>query len=97
MKNGMSYIPAEWLLLFHRMTAWTRGVIFFFAAMIGMWSPAFSGEYQFEYIGVADGLSSNSITNIFQDRRGFLWFGTLEGLNRYDGYTFTIFRHDVQD
>ena len=36
----------------------------------------------------ADGLSSNSVRYIFQDREGFIWFGSLDGLTRYDGYTF---------
>lgn len=34
---------------------------------------------------------------IFQDRYGFMWFATLDGLNRYDGYRFTVFRHDPRD
>ena len=42
---------------------------------------------------VADGLSSNTVYSIYQDRDGFMWFGTRNGLNRYDGYTFRVFRH----
>jgi len=39
------------------------------------------------------GLSSNVVRCILQDSQGFMWFGTQDGLNRYDGYTFTVYRH----
>ncbi len=51
----------------------------------------------FERLGIADGLSNNTVTSILQDSRGFMWFGTQEGLNRYDGYTFTVYRRDLGD
>ena len=43
------------------------------------------------YLGIEHGLSNNYITEIFQDRTGFMWFGTFDGLNRYDGYQFKIY------
>ncbi len=46
---------------------------------------------------INEGLSNNSITVIFQDNYGFLWIGTEDGLNRYDGYTFKTFRHSYSD
>ena len=49
---------------------------------------------QFEHLSIKDGLSSNSVFSILQDREGYMWFGTAEGLNRYDGHTFTIFKQD---
>ncbi|MDP4174881.1 MAG: two-component regulator propeller domain-containing protein [Bacteroidota bacterium] len=47
---------------------------------------------KFERISVDQGLSQSSVFSICQDNKGFLWFGTLEGLNKYDGYNFTIFK-----
>ncbi len=48
----------------------------------------------FKHISLEEGLSHNNIHCIFQDNRGFLWFGTDDGLNRYDGYEFKIFLYD---
>jgi PAS domain S-box-containing protein len=49
---------------------------------------------QFDHINIEDGLSQNAGLAIFQDSRGYLWIGTQDGLNRYDGYTFKIYKHD---
>ncbi|WP_170827357.1 hybrid sensor histidine kinase/response regulator transcription factor [Arcticibacter eurypsychrophilus] len=49
------------------------------------------------YLGIEQGLSNNAVTSIFQDKYGFMWFGTYEGLNRYDGYSFTTFRNRPRD
>ncbi len=56
-----------------------------------------AGETRFEHIGEQQGLMQRHITTLFQDRRGFLWIGTSDGLNRYDGYEFTTFRFDPLD
>ena len=52
---------------------------------------------QFEHLTIEDGLSQNAGLAIFQDSRGFLWIGSQDGLNRYDGYTFHIFKHDPDE
>ena len=52
---------------------------------------------RFERLGLEDGLSQSAILATLQDQQGYLWFGTQDGLNRYDGYTFTIFRHDAEN
>ncbi len=52
---------------------------------------------RFEHLTVSDGLATNAVNTIVQDTQGFLWFGTDNGLHRYDGYQFTIYRHDSND
>ncbi|UCF64436.1 MAG: hypothetical protein JSW33_01005, partial [bacterium] len=52
---------------------------------------------QFEHLTIEDGLSNNTVQCILQDQQGFMWFGTSDGLNRWDGYTFKIFTHSPND
>lgn len=52
-------------------------------------------NWHFKKTGVGEGLSENSCYCILQDRRGFMWFGTKDGLNRYDGNEIKIYRNDV--
>jgi ligand-binding sensor domain-containing protein len=54
-------------------------------------------QIRFDHISVEQGLSQASVFSIVQDKTGFIWFATQDGLNRYDGYSFTIFRHDPLD
>ncbi len=49
---------------------------------------------RFESITTDDGLSSSVVTSIIQDRHGFIWIGTDEGLNRYDGYRFKVYNNN---
>lgn len=51
-------------------------------------------DLPFERLSILQGLSQNSVFDIEQDRNGFLWFATQDGLNRYDGYTFTTYRNE---
>ncbi|QJD80623.1 hybrid sensor histidine kinase/response regulator transcription factor [Spirosoma rhododendri] len=51
----------------------------------------------FEHLGTEQGLSHNRVFSIYQDRKGFMWFGTGNGLNRYDGYSFTMYKPDPGD
>ena len=50
--------------------------------------------YYFKHYKSENGLSHNTVLSSLQDKTGFLWFGTKDGLNRFDGYTFKIFRND---
>jgi len=52
---------------------------------------------RFNHLTIEDGLSQSAVTCIFQDKNGFMWFGTQDGLNRYDGYNFKVFKNDPED
>ena len=52
-----------------------------------------SENLSFKHINTKNGLSHSSIHCIYQDKLGFMWFGTEEGLNRYDGYDFKIYKN----
>ena len=52
---------------------------------------------KFENLDTVDGLSSSTCTEIFQDSEGFLWFGTIDGINKYNGYEFEIYRSVLND
>jgi len=54
-------------------------------------------DARFERLSIEDGLSQASVYAILQDRHGFIWLGTQDGLNRYDGYDITVFKHTQFD
>jgi signal transduction histidine kinase/ligand-binding sensor domain-containing protein/DNA-binding response OmpR family regulator len=54
-------------------------------------------HFRFSHLNINDGLSNNQVNCILKDSIGFMWFGTKSGLNRFDGYSFKIFRHDHHD
>lgn len=54
-------------------------------------------SYYFKNYQVYNGLSSNTITAILQDKKGFMWFGTRNGLNRFDGNVFKVFQNKLSD
>ncbi len=63
-------------------------IFLFFILLNGLKSQ----DFVFEKITTRDGLSQNDVNCVFQDRNGFLWIGTFDGLNRYDGYSFKTYR-----
>jgi signal transduction histidine kinase/ligand-binding sensor domain-containing protein/DNA-binding response OmpR family regulator len=56
-----------------------------------------SQNINFKHININDGLSQNAVFAILKDSKGFMWFGTKDGLNRYDGYDFVIYQHNPFD
>jgi hypothetical protein len=56
-----------------------------------------ANDIRFSHLSGSHGLSQRRVTNILQDRQGFMWFGTQYGLNRYDGYRFKVFKHEPDD
>ena len=72
-------------------------ILGFVMQFITVFASAQNNQFQFSHLDINNGLSHNDVTCIFKDSRGFMWFGTISGLNRYDGYKFKIFKHAVSD
>lgn len=51
-------------------------------------------DYLIERISIEQGLSQSVVNTIYQDKKGYLWFGTQDGLNRFDGYSYTVYRNE---
>lgn len=71
--------------------------LYFVAFMSYSFGQINYSSYKFNNLNIKDGLSSNTVNAVIQDQKGFLWFGTEDGLNRYDGYSFKVFKHDPDD
>lgn len=70
--------------------------------VILVWAITIAGEVSGQglhvhHFGLEQGLSNNSVMNMYQDRDGYMWFGTYDGLNRYDGYNFKIYSNGIGD
>ncbi len=74
------------------------GFVFLFSVVQKL-SPVIAQQtnFHFEQLTVKNGLSSNRVVNIIQDRQGFYWIATVDGLNRFDGSSFKVFRFDKND
>ncbi|MEP7142080.1 MAG: two-component regulator propeller domain-containing protein [Ferruginibacter sp.] len=72
-------------------------VILFFIPAFSLLSYSQTGNLKFSHLTTSDGLSQSSVFAILKDYKGFMWFGTDEGLNKYDGYKFTIYKHDPEN
>ena len=56
-----------------------------------------ANQVRFEHISLEQGLSQSTVFSITQDKQGFMWFATRDGLNKYDGSRFTIYRPIAND
>src|SRR5262249_23620254 len=52
---------------------------------------------RFDHLSLEQGLSQSAVMDVLQDRRGYIWLATEEGLNRYDGGSFKVYKHDTTD
>ena len=59
--------------------------------------PRLPPDLKFSHLTTEDGLAQDNVVAILQDRRGFMWFATGEGLNRYDGNSFVVYKNDPKD
>ena len=76
----------------------TLFLVFIFSFMKVNISYAYISEsINFNNITIEDGLSQSTVETIFQDSRGYIWIGTNDGLNRYNGYEFKYYKHDKYD
>jgi signal transduction histidine kinase/ligand-binding sensor domain-containing protein/DNA-binding NarL/FixJ family response regulator len=68
-------------------------------AFILLFSPAgiTAQDMPLKFLDITNGLSNNSVITMHQDGNGFMWFGTYDGLNRYDGYNFKVYRNRIGD
>ncbi len=71
---------------------------FFIISFLGLSSlSSFSQELKFSHITSQEGLSMGVVNCVLQDSKGFMWFGTQDGLNKYDGYNMIVFKHNPVD
>jgi len=87
------------LVQLHRRVEWKSTILPTILMGLCIVAMAYSqvSRLEFERYSVEQGLSHNSVNSMLQDTRGFLWVGTRNGLNRFDGYEFTVFKDDPLD
>jgi signal transduction histidine kinase/ligand-binding sensor domain-containing protein len=71
--------------------------IIFFLVFISICASSLAQKVEFEHLSDKDGLVNSSVTSIIKDSYGYMWFGTFNGLSRYDGYNFTNYLNDPKD
>lgn len=74
-----------------------RYILAVFVQVISFFAFTQKQLLKFEQLGTNEGLSQSNVICILQDSRGFMWFGTRDGLNKYDGYEFTVYKNDPAD
>ena len=69
-----------------------KNYIKLFFALLFFSNLTVAQELKFAHITAEQGLSMGAVNCVLQDSKGFMWFGTQDGLNKYDGYTITVFK-----
>lgn len=72
-------------------------IIFLFTGTLQAERLIPSNQYIFKQIGIEDGLSQSSVNSIIQDQKGFMWFATANGLNKYDGHSIKGYYNKLND
>lgn len=85
------YLRSQRLFTKHHM----KRLLSFTLLLVTVFCQAQDRTVFFDHLTIFDGLSQNSIYSIYQDQQGFMWFGTEDGLNKYDGYQFKVYRPEV--
>jgi len=91
MYNYIFYLSIISLNLWHMQI-----IIFLIILFISSFSIS-AQNINFKHLTIQDGLSQSTINCIFQDSKGYMWIGTQDGLNKYDGYDFTIYKENPID
>ncbi|WP_260607279.1 two-component regulator propeller domain-containing protein [Chitinophaga polysaccharea] len=71
-------------------------IIYLFLLLLAVCIDARAQQQPISHLGIERGLSNNSVTCIHKDRYGFMWFGTYDGLSRFDGYSFKVSRQQLK-
>lgn len=89
MPNGV------WKIVRNRFQKSVRtAILLFVMALVSLYSTA---QPTVNQLSTSDGLSHNTVMDLLQDYKGFLWLGTADGLNRYDGERFQVYRRSARD
>jgi PAS domain S-box-containing protein len=97
------YLPHLRLEISRKIPRLLKGIIFTVILVISLVLSLPANAYaeetqpQFYKIRVDDGLSQSCVLAILQDREGLIWFGTQDGLNKYDGYNFTVYKYNERN
>ncbi len=76
-----------------------KGFFLFFFSLIQLFSTCFAQNAVLEFsqnLTISDGLAHNGVTSILEDSKGYLWIGTYDGINRYDGYEFVTYKNTIE-
>ncbi len=84
-------------MLFKKIVVTLRNSLFFFLLGLPVFCFSQDQNIRFEHLATKDGLSQINVNCIIQDSRGFMWIGSRNGLNRYDGNKFITYRYDSKN